>query len=72
VPETFCYRRRYFTETFSYGDVLYRDVLSRRRFVLRRFVCAPSKYLFWCRNLGFLFNKLNSKKVGALFGSFLQ
>jgi hypothetical protein len=42
VPETFCYRRRSVTETFCYGDVLYGDVLSRRRFVWRRFVCAPN------------------------------
>jgi hypothetical protein len=41
VPETFCYRRRSVTETFCYGDVLYGDVLSRRRFVRKRFVCAP-------------------------------
>jgi hypothetical protein len=27
-------------ETFCYGDVLYGDVLSTRRFVRRRFVCA--------------------------------
>jgi hypothetical protein len=33
VPETFCYRRRSVTETFCYGDVLYGDVLSRRRVV---------------------------------------
>jgi hypothetical protein len=30
-------------ETFCYGDVLYGDVLSRRRFVWRRFVCAPNQ-----------------------------
>jgi hypothetical protein len=36
VPETLCYRRRSVTETFCYGDVL-----SRRRFVRRRFVFAP-------------------------------
>jgi hypothetical protein len=36
VPETFCYKRRSVTETFCNGDVL-----SRRRFVQRRFVCAP-------------------------------
>jgi hypothetical protein len=41
VKETLCYRRRSVTETFCYGDVLYGDVLSRRRFVWRRFVCAP-------------------------------
>jgi hypothetical protein len=41
VSETFCYRRSSVTETFCYGDVLYGDVLSRRRFVWRRFVCAP-------------------------------
>jgi hypothetical protein len=41
LQETLCYRRRFVTETFCYGDVLYGDVLPRRRFVWRRFVCAP-------------------------------
>jgi hypothetical protein len=41
VAETFCYRRGSVTETLCYGDVLYGDVLSRRHFVWRRFVCAP-------------------------------
>jgi hypothetical protein len=45
VPETLCYRRRSVTETFCYGDVLYGDVSSRRRYVWRRFVCAP---IFQC------------------------
>jgi hypothetical protein len=39
--ETFCDRRCFVTETFCRGDVLYGDVLPRRRFVRRRFVCAP-------------------------------
>jgi hypothetical protein len=34
-------RRRYVTETFCYRDVLYGDILLRRRFVWKRFVCAP-------------------------------
>jgi hypothetical protein len=46
VSETLCYRRRSVTEMFCYGDVLYGDVLSRRRSVRRRFVCAPVNR-FW-------------------------
>ena len=38
--EMFCYRRPFVKETFCYGDLLCGDVLSRRRFVRRRFVCA--------------------------------
>jgi hypothetical protein len=57
ITEMFCYgvilfrrlfvtgdvllRRHYVTETLCYRDVLYGDVLSRRRFVRRRFVCVP-------------------------------
>jgi hypothetical protein len=59
VPETLCYRRRCVTETFCNGDVLYGDVLSRRHFVRRRFVCAPE--------IGLLFFKYS-----VLFHSFIQ
>jgi hypothetical protein len=44
VPETFCYRRRSVTEAFCFGDVLYGDVLSRRRFVCAPFVGAYLLY----------------------------
>jgi hypothetical protein len=44
VRRCFVTRRRFVTETFCRGDVLFWDVLSRRRFVRRRFVCASLDY----------------------------
>jgi hypothetical protein len=38
--ETFFSEDVLLLETFCYGDVLYGDVMSRRRFVRRRYVCA--------------------------------
>jgi hypothetical protein len=41
-------RRRFVEETFCYEDVLLGDVLSRRRCLRRRFVCASFKKTFRC------------------------
>jgi hypothetical protein len=43
---TFCYSSRYVTEIFYYGDVLYGDILSMRRFVRRLFfMCAGDELI---------------------------
>jgi hypothetical protein len=69
VPMTLFYRRRSVTKMLCYGDVLNGDVLSRRRFVQKRFLCAPLKkscifkYLF-SKFLGPYFSR-RPKKLGV-------
>jgi hypothetical protein len=50
-------------ETFCRGDVLYGDVLSRRHFVRRRFVCAPMDTVLYLRAAAVLMSSANNYRI---------